>query len=505
MRKWGPLIAVCLGAFMLLMDTTVVLVALPDIADANGSTYADLQWVMDGYALALAALLLGGGALADIVGRKRVYMVGLGLFTAASLLCGVAPGTGTLVAARVLQGVGGAAMLSTAIALIGSAYEGRDRGVAFGVWGAVSGGAAALGPVVGGLLTEHIGWRSIFLVNLPVGALTLVLAARWLRESHGAKGTRVDIAGAATFTASAAALTYALIRAGEHGLGETGVLLSFAGAAVAAVLFVVVELRSTAPMLDLGLLRNASFTGVLIGGLTLQFAAFSWMPQVSVWLQGGLGHSAVQAGLMISPLAAVAFIVAALAGRLMHNVPPRWMIGGGLLFVGAGMVMQTRVDAGSDWTVLVPGLVTAGVGVGLGMPALATAMLSVVPPQRSGMAGGALNTFRQLGFALGVAMTGVLFRDQAEASLSDAGVPNAHAATEALAGGRPAPGASPAQSADAFATGLDAVTVMSAVVGLAAAVLVVLLVRTRGAAARPAAAQAPADADRAPAAQTTSA
>lgn len=200
---------------MLLVDTTVVLVALPDIADATDSTYADLQWVVDAYALALAALLLGVGALADIVGRKRVYAAGLVVFTVASLLCGLAPGTGTLVAARIVQGIGGAAMLATAIALIGAAYQGRDRGVAFGIWGAVAGASAALGPVVGGLLTEHVGWRAIFLVNLPVGAVALVLALRWLRESHGDRTTRVDVPGAAVFTLAAAALTYAFIRAGE--------------------------------------------------------------------------------------------------------------------------------------------------------------------------------------------------------------------------------------------------------------------------------------------------
>ncbi|MGW0660582.1 MFS transporter [Streptodolium elevatio] len=477
MRKWGPLVAVCLGAFMLLVDTTVVLVALPDIADDTDSTYADLQWVFDAYALALAALLLEVGALADIVGRKRVYAVGLVVFTIASLLCGLAPGTGTLVAARVVQGIGGAAMLATAIALIGAAYQGRDRGVAFGVWGAVSGASAALGPVVGGLLTEHVSWRAIFLINLPVGAVALFLALRWLRESHGDRTTRVDVPGAAVFTLAAGALTYAFIRAGEHGWGDATVRGAFAAAAVAVVLFGVVETRSAAPMLDLRLLRDRSFTGILIAGLTLQIAAFAWMPQVSLWLQTHLGNSPVRAGLMLAPLAGVAFVVAGAAGRLLHDVPARWTIGGGLLFIGTGALLLTRIDAGSDWTVLLPGLIVAGVGVGLGTPALASAILATVPPERAGMAGGALNTFRQLGFALGIAVTGVVFQGEAETVLRDAGVAGAHGAAARLTEGGGGAGLPPGAADSAYASGLDAVVLMSGVVGLVAAVLVVLLVR----------------------------
>lgn len=476
MRKWGPLIAVCLGAFMLLVDTTVVLVALPDIAEDTDSTYADLQWVVDAYALALAALLLGLGALADIVGRKRVYVVGLVVFTLASLLCGVAPGTGTLVAARVVQGVGGAAMLATAIAMIGAVYQGRDRGVAFGIWGAVAGASAALGPVIGGLLTEHVGWRAIFLINLPVGVVALVLTLRWVRESHGDRTTRVDVPGAAVFTLAAGALTYAFIRAGEHGWDDGTVRGAFAAAAVAAVLFVAVESRVASPMLDLRLLRDRSFTGILIGGLALQFAAFAWMPQVSLWLQTHLGNSPVRAGLMLAPLAGVAFVVAGAAGRLLHGVPGRWTIGGGLLFIGGGVLLLTRLEPASDWTVLLPGLIVTGIGVGLGTPALASAILATVPPERSGMAGGALNTFRQLGFALGVAITGVVFRGEAETALRDAAVPGAQDAAAHLTDG--GGGALPRGAADAaFASGLDGVVLMSGLVGLVAGVLVLVLVR----------------------------
>ncbi|MYS86908.1 DHA2 family efflux MFS transporter permease subunit [Streptomyces sp. SID5474] len=485
MRKWGPLIAVSLGAFMLLIDTTVVLVALPDIANSTGSSYADLQWVMDAYALALAALLLGAGALADIIGCRKVYLFGVLVFTLASLLCGLAPGIGTLVAARVLQGIGAAAIFATSIALIGSAYQGRDRGIAFGVWGAVSGASAALGPVVGGILTEQVGWRSIFLVNIPVGVVTLVLASRMLRESRGVSGTRVDLPGMAAFTGAAGVLTYGLIRAGESGWSDMGVWLALGGAAAALIAFVVIESRVAAPMLDLRLLRNPSFSGILLAGLALQFSAFAYFPQVSVWLQSQLGHGPVKAGLMLSPMAGTAFVVAALAGRLqLRGVAPRWMIGGGLVLIGIGALLLGLTSAGDDWTALVPGLAVSGVGVGLGTPALSGAVLGVVPPQQAGMAGGALNTLRQLGFALGIALTGVVFRSKAESVLNDAGIGDAHDAAEALAGGRGGTiptlrtGAGQEASQHAYVSGLDAVVTLAGVVGVVAGIAVMALVKS---------------------------
>ncbi|WP_255360450.1 MFS transporter, partial [Frankia sp. EI5c] len=224
MRKWLPLVAICLGTFMLLVDITIVTVALPDIAVSLDASFSDLQWVMDIYALALAALLLGVGALADLWGQRRVCLGGLVLFAVASLACGLAPGAGALVAARGLQGIGGAAMFATTMALIASTYRGRDLGVAFGAWGAVNGAAAAVGPVLGGLLTEHLSWRAIFLVNLPLSVVAVALTLAYVTEFRRPSGARVDLAGTVTFTVSAAALVYGLIRAGEHGWGAAGTL-----------------------------------------------------------------------------------------------------------------------------------------------------------------------------------------------------------------------------------------------------------------------------------------
>ncbi|WP_406277616.1 MFS transporter [Embleya sp. NBC_00896] len=488
MRKWGPLFAVCLGSFMLLVDVTIVIVAMPDMGADLGSSYTGLQWVLDAYSLALAALMLGAGSLADRVGRRRVYGGGTVLFTVASLLCALASDTATLIAARALQGVGGAAMFATTIALLGHAYQGRDRGVAFGVWGSVSGAAAAVGPILGGLLTQHLGWEAIFLINVPIGVLTVLLSWSVLTESHGNRSARSDPFGMATFTLGAALLTYGFIRAGADGWADRGTLAVFVGAVLAFGLFVAAEIRVAEPMIDLALFRRASFGGIMAAGLLIQFAAFAAFPQMSVWLQSVLGYSPVEAGLALLPLAAMSFVASALAGRFLHGVRPKWPLGMGAVFIGAGSLSMTLVGAGSDATALLPGLILAGVGVGLAMPQMAGAALASVPPARAGMAGGALNTFRQLGFALGIAVVGVLFRDGAAHSLRDAeSIGDPHAAAEALGGGR-ASGITAAAPADAresvldalraaFAAGLDRTFVVCGVLGIAAGVLVLLTVR----------------------------
>ncbi|KIF02486.1 multidrug MFS transporter, partial [Streptomyces sp. RSD-27] len=420
MRKWLPLTAVCIGAFMLLVDVTIVTVALPDMAADMAAHhsfggFSELQWVMDIYALALAALLLGSGSLADRIGRRRVYLGGLVVFAAASLVCGLADGPGALIAFRAVQGIGGAAMAATSMALLSSSYQGRDRGVAFGVWGAVNGAAAAAGPIVGGLLTEHFGWRWIFFINLPLCALAVFVTLRAVTESRDPRARGLDLPGMATFTVGAGALTYGLIRAGEDGWGSPATLGLFALAAVAFAGFVLVELRGSRPMLDLSLFRSPAFVGVMTAGLLTSGAAFSYLMYVSLWLQSAEGMTPVGAGLALVPMSLAAFVVAAAAGRLLHGVSARLTIGGGLLLIGGGALLQAwMLDAGDSWAALVPGLALTGVGVGVSMPALAAAAMGAVPPARAGMAGGVLNTSRQLGTALGIAVLGAVFHPLGE-------------------------------------------------------------------------------------------
>ncbi|MGI5459434.1 MFS transporter [Streptomyces sp. CA-249302] len=473
MRTWGPLTAVCLGTFMLLIDVTIAVVALPDMARSLHASLSDLQWVMDGYALALAALLLGIGAAADILGRRQVHVVGVVVFAAASLVCGLASGPGMLVAARGVQGLGAAAMFATTLPLLGSVYQGRQRSVALGVWGAVSGAAAAVGPVVGGLLTDGPGWRWIFYVNLPVSVAAVWLTLKVVPESHGSRERRVDWAGTVTFAAFAGALTYGAVRAGQEGWGDPGTLGTFAAAVVALLCFLVAEQRSADPLLDPRLFLKPAFSGVMVGALAFNAAAFSLMAYDSIWLQTMLGMSPVRGGLVFLWLSLASFVVAAAGGRLLHGVPARITVGGGLLLIGTGQFCMTGLDAGSTASALVPGLILVGIGTGLVAPGIAGAALAAVPPERSGMAGGAVNTFRQLGYALGIAGYGTVVTSRMQDTLP-------HDAAHALAGG--AAGALRGTFSEhalrtAFASGLDSAAVLAGLTATAAGALVVALVR----------------------------
>ncbi|MFE9423942.1 MFS transporter [Kitasatospora sp. NPDC006697] len=506
MRKWLPLTAVSLGAFMLLVDVTIVTVALPDMAKGLRTGFTDLQWVLDIYALALAALLLGAGSLADRFGRRKLYLGGLVLFAAASLACGLAQNGAELIIFRGLQGIGGAAMFATTMALLNTSYQGRDRGVAFGVWGAVNGAAAAAGPIVGGLLTEHLGWRWIFFINLPISVVAVAVTLRAVQESRDPQARGLDLPGLVTFTVAAGALTYALIRGAGEGWTSASTLGLFALSLVALIGFVVVELRGSHPMFDLGLLRNPGFTGVLAGGMLLSVAAFSYLVYTSLWLQSVRGLGPVAAGLGLVPMSALAFVVAAIVGRRLHAAPPRLTIGGGLVLIAVGALLQAMIGPGSSWPVLVPGLAVAGAGVGLATPAMAAAAMSAVPQRRSGMAGGALNTARQLGNALGIAVLGAVFQAGLEDRLHGGVLPDAKQAADALTAGQAgavighAPVAERAAVADlvheAFAVGLRDAFLVSGGLGLLGAALVFALVgrgsagggRVAAAAAEPAAA-----------------
>ncbi|MFF7687650.1 MFS transporter [Streptomyces syringium] len=491
MRKWLPLVAVCLGTFMLLVDVTIVVVALPDMAESLHTSFADLQWVMDVYALALAALLLGVGSLADRIGHRHVYVGGLALFALASLACGLATGPQALIAFRAVQGIGGAAMLATTTALIGSIYHGRDRGVAFGAWGAVSGAASAAGPVLGGLLTQHLDWRWIFFVNLPISVLAIAMTLRFVTvtPTRGSRG--VDLPGMATFTLAAGSATYALIKGSEHGWTSATTLGLFGLAAVALLAFLVIETRRRQPLLDLTLFRQGSFSGLMIAAVLLSVAAFSYLAYTSLWLQSVRGMGPVAAGLTCLPMSAAAFLVASLSGRFLHGASARWMIGLGLLLIGGGAFLQAMIDADSSWTVLVPGLAVTGIGVGLATPMLASAALASVGPERGGMASGAVNTARQLGNALGIAVLGVVFHAGLTGSLRGHGphsLADPAATADALAGGQAgavvAHAGSPQQRAvaghlvhEAFAAGLQQTFLVSGALGLLGGIVALVLIR----------------------------
>ncbi|RSM71557.1 MFS transporter [Kibdelosporangium aridum] len=360
MRKWGALTAISLGSLLFLIDTTAVTVALPNIGRSFQASLTPLQWVLNIYTAVLAALMLVAGSVADRYGHRAVYLAGLAVFTAASLVCGLAPGITVLITARAVQGVGGAAMAVTTFALIGSSYEGRDRGIAMGIWGAVNGLAAAAGPIAGGLLTQYVSWRAIFIVNIPLALLAIALTVKSVAVVAGVRGKRFDVAG----------------------------LVS--------------------------LFRIASFNGLMVCGV-ISASVFACLVFTSVWLQDTLKLGPVAAGLAMVPLALSTFVTSTLVGRRLPHIPPRVLIGTGLLLGGAGSALQAGLDAGSTALSILCGLIVTGIGVGVLMPAMGTALFATVPPQRFGVAVGASTTARQLGQTLGVAVLGVVFQSGTDA------------------------------------------------------------------------------------------
>jgi EmrB/QacA subfamily drug resistance transporter len=408
-RKWWTLVAVCTGVFMLLLDITIVNVALPDIQQSLGASLSDLQWVIDAYALSLAALLLTAGSIADRVGRRFVFAIGIVVFTVGSALCGVAGDPAVLALSRALQGVGGAIMFATSLALLGTAFHGRDRGTAFGVFGAVTGIAVAVGPVLGGAITSGLTWRWIFFVNIPIGVGALAATLLKVDESRDPRPRRIDYAGFATFSTGLAALVYGLIRSNEEGWGSTMVVGSLVAAAVLLALFVVAERVQREPMFDLSLVRVPTFVGGLTSAFGISASLFSLLTFIVLYLQNLLGYSAIEAGVRFLPLTGAIFLTAGIAGRLTARVPTRLLIGPGFLLIALGLLLMHGLTPASDWTALLAGMIVAGVGAGLVNIPLASTAVAVVEPARAGMASGVNSTFRQVGIATGIAVLGAIF------------------------------------------------------------------------------------------------
>ena len=411
-RKWWTLIAVCFGTFMLLLDITVVNVALPDIQVALHSSFADLQWVVDAYALTLAAFLLTAGVLGDMYGRRGMFAIGLVLFSVASLTCGLATTPLMLNLSRAAQGIGGAIMFATSLALIAQAFSGRERGTAIGVYGAVVGGAVAIGPLVGGAITSGIGWRWIFFINIPIGVVAVIITLSKVENAKVATGRRIDWLGFVTFTASLFLLVYGLVQGNAKGWGSTYIVSMFVGSAVLMAVFLIGEWRQADPMLDLGLFRRPAMVGVSLGSFALSASIFAMFLYLTLYMQTVLDYSPFQAGLRFLPLTMLAFFVAPVAGKLTVRIQSRFMMSLGLALVALACELMSHVQADSSWLVLLPGFLVGGVGIGITNPVLASASVSVVPPERSGMSTGAASTFRQVGIATGIAGLGAVFVQQ---------------------------------------------------------------------------------------------
>jgi EmrB/QacA subfamily drug resistance transporter len=408
-NKWWTLVAVCLGTFMLLLDITIVNVALPDIQRALQSSFSDLQWIVDAYALTLAAFLLTAGSLADMYGRRLLWLVGLVVFTAASMLCGLAVSTLMLQLSRALQGVGGAIMFAVSLALLADAFRGKDRGVAFGAWGAVTGLAVAIGPLLGGVLTSGLSWRWIFFVNVPIGIVAVVISVMKVAESRAPQASGPDWPGFVLFSLALSSLVYALIESNQRSFTNGLVLGFFAAAAVLLVAFVIVERSRAHPMFDLTLFRLPTFSGAAVAAFGLSASIFAMILYLVLYLQDILGYSPLATGVRVMFLSGGILVAATVAGRLSSRVPARLLIGPGLLVVGVGLLLMRGLTASSSWTHLIPGMIVGGIGVGLVNPPLASTAVGVVPPRQAGMASGINSTFRQVGIATGIALLGTLF------------------------------------------------------------------------------------------------
>ncbi|HEU5213844.1 MAG TPA: MFS transporter [Gaiellaceae bacterium] len=478
-RRW-TLIAVCATTFMLLVDITIVNVALPSIQRELDASLTGLQWVVDAYAITLAALILTAGALADRYGRRLIFAIGVALFTVASLLCGVAWNIGSLDVARALQGVGGAALFATALALIGAEYQGRERAGAIAIWGSVIGVAVASGPLAGGIITEWLSWRWVFFVNVPIGVAVFVIALMKVRESRDPRADRTDYAGLVLFSASLFLIVFGLLRGNGEGWGSGQIVGSLVVGAALLVIFVLVERRQARPMLDVSLFRVPAFVGVQLATFCIGAGMFALFPFLSIYIQDILGYSPLKAGLGFLPFTVFVFAVP-LATRNLATTKPMWLLlAVAMALVAVGLVLLEIVSPTSGYGALLPGFIVAGIGTGLANPTIAGAALRVVDPARTGMAAGISNTARITGLAVGVAVLGAILQSRIGSSLRDVGFHGSSlSAAVASSGERAAHGDARLLGAipTAFVSGLDTIVLIGAALLVVGALAALFLVR----------------------------
>ena len=455
-RKWWTLAALSFALFMIMLDNTIVNVALPSIQRDLDIGISELEWVVTGYALSFAVLMLTGGKLADMYGRRRVFLLGLAVFSLSSLACGLAGSADLLIGARVAQGVGAAFMMPATLSIISATFPPRERGAALGTWAGVSAVALAIGPLVGGLITEHISWHWIFYVNVPVGVLAIVATLVIVPESRDpSHEQRLDVPGLLVSGAGLLALAYALIEGNHSGWSSPTILSLFAIAAVALVAFVLLELHQRLPMMDLSLFRQGTFAGANIVALLVSLAMFGVFFFVSLYMQNILGYSAVEAGATFLPMTVLIILVAPIAGKASDRFGSRWLMATGMTLVASSLLLYARLEAGSSFWDVLPGLVTGGIGMAMSMSPMTAAALSAVPVDKAGVGSGILNTFRQVGGALGIAIMGAILAERSGAAL-----------------------AAGASREEAFMAGFTRSLYVAAAFAFAAAVIAVLLVRT---------------------------
>ena len=405
----SSLVAACSGYFFVLLDVTIVNVALARIAGDLGSSTAGLQWVVDAYALVLASLMLSTGNLADLFGRRRVFSLGLAGFGLASLVCGLAPGIGALVAGRVLQGIAAAAILPTSLAIVGHAFPGQgERARAIGFWAGVGSLALIAGPILGGVLVDGLGWRAIFLLNVPLSLAALVLTRAAVEESSDPSREGLDVRGQLFGAAFLALAVFALIEGRRLGWASPAIVGALALAVVSAVCFVAAERSAPRPMLDLRYFSERGFSAANLGAGLMNLGTLGALFALSLFLQQIQGDSPLETGLRLLPWLGPLALLAPVSGRLTAAIGPRLPAALGLLAAGVGYLLLTGTGPNTGFGALWPPLALAGLGLAAATPALVTGATAAVPVERSGMASAVNNTARQVGGAIGVALIGGL-------------------------------------------------------------------------------------------------
>jgi EmrB/QacA subfamily drug resistance transporter len=450
-RKWWTLGAVAFGLFMIMLDNTIVNVALPSIQRDLDIGISELEWVFNGYALTFGVLMLTGGKLADLMGRRRIFIAGLVIFTIASLLCGLATSAGWLIGARVVQGVGSAFMNPATLSIITATFPPRQRGMAIGIWAGVSAMALAIGPLVGGLITQHWSWNWIFFINVPIGILAIVVTRLVVDESRDTSAEqRLDLPGLLSSGIALFALTYGLIEANTYGWTSPRILGLFAVAAAGFAAFILLELHQRAPMLDLSLFKNGTANSVM---LLVGLAMFGVFFYNSLFIQNILGWSAVQTGASFLPMTVLIILVAPAAGKYSDRVGSRWLMGGGMVLLAISLLIFSRLNEASNFWDVLPGLLVGGFGMAIVMTPTTAAAMGSVPVDKSGVGSAVLNSGRQVGGALGIAVMGAII------AASATGVP-----------GTP-------ESVQGFITGYQHALEVAAAIALVGALLSVVTVR----------------------------
>ncbi len=424
-RKWWTLGAVSIGLFMIMLDNTIVNVALPTIERDLKIKVTELQWIVAAYTLTFASLIITGGKLADMLGRRRVFNIGLAVFILASLGCGLSTSAHMLIAFRAIQGSGAAIMNPATLSIVTATFPPRQRGTAIGIWAGTAATALGIGPLLGGVLTQKLNWHWIFFVNIPIGVLAILFSRVAIVETRdSSREQRLDIPGLVASGVALFTLTFALIESDTYGWRSPLIYTLFAVSAVAFVVFILLELHQRLPMLELSLFRARNFVGANVVLLLVTLAMFGVLFFVSLYLQDVLRYSPTQAGASFLPMTFLIMLIAPIAGRTSDRIGSRWLMTGGMATIALSLFLYSRLTVNSSYTSLVVPMVLGGIGMAIAMSPTTAAAMTSVPAAKAGVGSAVLNSFRQIGGSLGIALLGAIFTTGVRSARSSGQTPS---------------------------------------------------------------------------------